>query len=125
MQLPKYSIQEAKIIDAYMSNDLDPYNNIFCMCGILTDFENSWKQERHQSNFKDRHPYTANEYLRIESSLFFGIFEIDKEYRNPPSPDALFNGMLKGLEVLKNIHQEKGEIIDIPVTPEKRILCQI
>lgn len=127
MQLPKYSVQERKIHEAYLNNKIEPLDANFCFCGTLSPNMQGWLFNKPDTNnYKSIHAYTIHEYKRMESALYKGIMETDKTFNcTDSSEEAIFNGMVMALEVLKEIHLKHGEAIDEPVTFKKRVLWQM
>lgn len=111
-----------KIIDAYFKNEIKPLDSRFCFCGSLCN----GKQWLCGNEF-----YSSSEYKRMESALLYELRMIpthcttNHTYHYIPSPgyeEKLFDGMVAALDVLKQIHISRGEIIDEPVTFKKRDL---
>lgn len=130
----KYSEAYDKIIQAYFKDEIKPGSNRFCFCGTLSPNENwRWNSSR---KGKIAYPYSINEYLEMETALFTGMSFILKVivdgYMSPSEfglledhpkyEDALFQGMVNALEALKQIHIERGEIIDEASTFTKRLI---
>lgn len=135
----KLTYQQAydKIIDAYFKNEIRPYEPRFCFCGTLNNNEGEWfnsKLERsgiyytHKELKKMEMPFlmtidyfTLNEGKKIPSSVdnSFSIM-IHHNYEN-----ALFEGMCRALEVLKQIHISRGETIDGNIGFKKRELSKV
>lgn len=123
-----------KIIDAYFKDEIRPMDNSFCFCGMLAN--NNWDWRLQFSSPKNQYHYTALEYTLMESALFKGMGEIlgeviDNRYScseyeqlvedySCEIEDAIFNGMCAALEVLKQIHIDRGEIIDEDLKLTKR-----
>jgi len=126
-----YPEAENKIIQAYFRDEIKPMNPSFCFCGTLNGSD-SWCIARRGFDWPDN--YTRAEYAKMEAALLnelrpFGVRnfsripggwtgDIDE---NIGYEDALFIGMSKALEVLKQIHIDRGENID-PVPFKKREL---
>lgn len=116
-----------KIIQAYFRDEIKPFNANFCFCGTLSP--NSRWHFRH--NLLDQYPYTLPQYGRMERALFsqiskvehLGIGEIVDNV--PYTEDELFLGMTAALEVLKQIHRERGEDVDSLPALTKRNLQPI
>lgn len=129
MQTPTYNEQFNKITEAYIQGKIQPYDREFCFCGTLgyvkTDFfESKW----------DYDLYDWIEYHKMEIALLktirdetIGAEKCESIYIDKPGESAelrhelkthvnyetaLFNGMSAALEVLKQIHISRGEIID-------------
>jgi len=121
-KLPTYQQQFDKITEAYIKGEIKPYEPCFCFCGTLCNNESSWfLSSRGEGNGAGG--YSHKELKRMESAL---VYTIDKQTVNhgckfhlpetvephPNYENALFNGMVAALEVLKQIHIERGEVID-------------
>lgn len=127
MNLPTYKSQFDKITEAYIKGEIKPMSSTFCFCGTLSP-DNRWNTSSKEVALGN-YPYSFVEYKRMEDALFNkGNPCIGKMptplHENKDYEDALFNGMCAALDVLKQIHIEKGEIIEegIPVF-KKRELC--
>lgn len=122
-----YKEAEDKIIQAYFRDEIKPFDSSFCICGTLHGSE-TWNLISYWP--MPESPYTYEEYKRIEWPLLFGINEFlsgkmvygDRE-TSSHWEDALFYGMCAALEVLKQIHIDRGENID-PVPFKKRQLSE-
>lgn len=117
-----------KIIDAYFKDEIRPMDMNFCFCGTL-EGSGLWHWEPKA--------YTMREFKKLEFALLNplnGIYTklfyatendgatksgfhwtwFDKQ--DPPNTkeyeDALFKGMCAALDVLKSIHESRGEIIN-------------
>lgn len=111
-----------KITEAYIRGEIKPLDCKFCFCGTLSP-DNLWYEQRKASDY----PYTMTEYEQMEDALFSGLADITGKAiysgiaicvgerlinHHPNSEEALFEGMKRALEVLRQIHIERGEIID-------------
>jgi hypothetical protein len=120
MHTPTFRESYDLVIDAYFKDQINPYDNDFCICGTLagTAKWNNFGRERVG-------PYSYGEYKRIEMGLLHGINihlchigapmmkTHDKEFQaTSVFEDALFYGMTKSLDVLKEIHESRGEVIE-------------
>lgn len=127
MNTPTYQQQFDKITEAYIRDEIKPLSKLFCFCGTLS---NDW--------MKGDKNYSYKEYADMEEALFSTIPEIEymgkgtlstskfaasiglldfldePEKQIPNYEDKLFSGMVAALEVLKQIHIERGEVIDTP-----------
>ncbi len=136
----RFTYQEAydKIIDAYYKDQIKPMNSQFCFCGTLHEGPD-WRYGKLQKG-----EYTPFEFSKMEAALFDGILneyglswnaDPEKHYvvfasmntlhiadlLRGPSEEALFCGMSKALEVLKEIHRGRGEDVDnLGVSFQKR-----
>jgi len=139
-----------KIIQAYFNDEIQPYNSDFCFCGTLADGADNWCRWSDVTKSQ----YTAKQYSLMEIGLLGTISNImgehipemrDNVFANSTDKtdygslrkqleahekfeDALFQGMCAALEVLKQIHKERGEDVDNISTPftqrKKEQLCQ-
>lgn len=119
MEMKKLTYKEAydKIIEAYFKDEIEPLDPKFCFCGTLcnndaTWFGNSLSIQGRITNFdyRDFNGYTKEQFVEMEAALlkhtsFLRYDDIDYE-------NALFNGMCAALDVLKQIHKERGEDVD-------------
>jgi hypothetical protein len=124
MEKLTYSQAYDKIIQAYFRGEIKPFDSRFCFCGTLSG-SYRW----------DDSGYTDNELMRMESTLLnqfpfvkylgcknvrskSGLFISEEVERmgDEAFESTLFAGMCAALEVLKQIHIERGEVIDeVPV----------
>lgn len=134
------------IIEAYFRNEIQPYRGEFCFCGTLADADASWQG---LENYQTLNGYNRIEFFVMERCLLatlrkqtiggdvsgdniYAIFDgsddekLRKQIQKHPNyENALFNGMYDALCALKQIHLERGEIIDEPIeTFKKRELSQ-
>lgn len=125
-----------KIIDAYFKDEIKPLAGEFCFCGTLNDNNINWC-----GSFVNGEPlpYSLEDFSRMEDALFepllpLGVDKIEQTrwvtggyigrlpYGSPWYETALFAGMTAALEVLKQIHTERGEIIDeVPVFAKREL----
>lgn len=122
--LPSYKTQFDKITEAYIRGEIKPEEPKFCFCGTLCDNTSSWFGFSTKGKHKDFGGYTGLEYAKMEQALFspFMPFNDTKgglictichpSMDSPEYEDLLFLGMTAALEVLKQIHIERGEVID-------------
>lgn len=114
-----YSEAYDKIIQAYFKDELEPYQPNFCFCGNLCDKTDYWFVANAVNNTHNAsHGYSGLELFEMEQALL--------RYVNPGPyteyEDNLFEGMAAALEVLKQIHISRGEIIDEAPTFTKRLI---
>lgn len=134
--LPSYKTQFNKITEAYIKDEIRPMDRSFCFCGTLENGDYKWIDEKTAIGLT----YTYQEYSRMEDALLneltdFHVYKIGDdgwhgnacpELSNPAEYEpALFKGMCNALEVLKQIHIEKGEVIDDTPQFKKRQLATI
>lgn len=123
-----YKEAEGKIFDAYFRDEIKPYDNKFCFCGTLSP-DDLW---HHQFiNGETKYFYTEREYSMMERALLDEIHILAGESKNmihvfieesPDWEDILFKSMCAALEVLKDIHRERGEKVDEDLILTKRNL---
>ncbi len=136
--LPTYETQRQKIIDAYFKDEIKPFSSSFCFCGTLAGNKPDWN-DCQQSNANLA--YTHQEFKRMEQPLLDTVclateaktwishFQDGTQVPVPlikSSPNyeqGLFEGMAASLEVLKQIHIERGEVIDQVPVFTKRVLA--
>lgn len=122
--------QEAynKIIEAYFKDEIIPQNAEFCFCGTLNDHDDDYWVSHYFK--KGGIHYTGQEFQLMEEALFSGLqkygFSLDMAHVEMVAfsnyEDALFNGMCAALEVLKQIHKERGENVDdVPVFTKRTL----
>lgn len=104
-----------KIIEAYFKDEIKPFNSEFCFCGTLS------KNVKWNDMLVDNPFYSYGEYKKMEWALFTGTlhwpkmasFFCLKEYVGKDSyEEYLFKGMSAALDVLKEIHRQRGENVD-------------
>src|SRR5688572_19763374 len=117
--MKKLTYKEAydKIITAYFKDEIKPMNANFCFCGTLCGNTDNWFKGVPGYRLGS-HGYTGRELGRMEAALIFNgewwVRIITNVYSDPHKDyeDALFAGMCAALEVLKDIHRERGEDVD-------------
>lgn len=115
-----------KIIQAYFKDEIHPANPMFCFCGNLCDNTQDWfgiPLELHRNS----HGYKGQDFVRMESALFGSITNefhlLLHDVGSAEYEDALFAGMSAALEVLKQIHRERGEDVDsVPVFTKRQLV---
>ncbi len=139
--MPTYFEQREKIIQAYLSEDIQPFEPKFCFCGTLCNHTANWfyGQSEVPENFQPRHMryssfgYAGIELYAMEEALLKTIhselgsteliYSSEDHYGDDLESkdgfeDALFLGMCAALDVLKEIHRSRGEDVDTePATP--------
>lgn len=116
-----------KIIRAYFRDEIKPNSYEFCFCGTLHG-NRDWDVD-------ERGSYSIPQYRAMEAALFSSFPETDWRYSMPsldiPAPEKnipqyeekLFLGMSAALDVLKQIHIERGEVIDeTPVFTKRQLV---
>jgi hypothetical protein len=118
-----------KIIDAYFKDEIKPFHPAFCFCGTLCENKAEWYGISlfestmggvFSSSHHASHGYTGQHFERMESALLNRLCFVDQKSDN--WEDALFKGMCAALEVLKQIHLSKGEIIDEVPEFKRRVM---
>lgn len=137
-----------KIIDAYFKDEIKPFDAEFCFCGTLCKKRSSFWLGSGYSNKQLRmmegallvtlqkktvgfigEPVWVRDMCLPGDQLAFhlnnqeGVTEF-QILEHPIYEDALFSGMSAALDVLKQIHIERGEIIDEVPEFVKRELLQ-
>jgi len=114
-----------KIIDAYFKDEIQPYDAKFCFCGTLA--ENSYDWHNRSSNIfeeikhRDYKYYKGVDYARMEHALLSNINGLPNYHSDYET--ALFSAMSAALDVLKQIHIERGEVIDeVPVFTKRELV---
>lgn len=108
-----------KIIDAYFKDEIQPMDPEFCFCGTISP-NHWWRMQDMHPEIK--YPYSANEYMKMEYALFCGIGLLIGDNYDLFYEDALFKGMCAALEVLKQIHESRGEVVEEDRRLQKRVL---
>ena len=124
MEKLTYKEAETKIFDAYFKDEIKPYSTTFCFCGTLCNNTRKWFWAE-RTLHRDSHGYKGNDFVKMESALLNKLYvhnmfvgsENEEIYE-----DILFEAMCDALDVLRQIHIERGEIIDEPIVLKKRQL---
>lgn len=115
-----------KIIDAYFKDEIQPFNPEFCFCGTLCDGSN-WFNGVSYPEVMEHCPYSG--YTGLQLGIM-GKSLLDRVWNVPTSDesyeDELFAGMSAALDVLKQIHIERGEVIDedIPAFTKRELVTK-
>lgn len=123
-----YSQAYNKIIDAYFKDEIKPFKEQFCFCGTLSPNANWSNSHLLDVRIHKHYPYSVDEYGRMEEALFSRmpktrwrgvgwVWKKHERHEDNYTEDELFNGMCAALEVLKEIHRERGENVDTEATP--------
>lgn len=109
-----------KIWNAYFKDEIEPLDANFCFCGTLCENKTDWFHDSPEKEHKDYGSYTGKEYGKME----FPMLNIDSYRGDPDYEDRLFEGLLESLEVLKQIHRERGEVIpeDEPLLTKRKLV---
>lgn len=148
MEKPTFRQQYDKITSAYLNNELEPYSTCACFIGNLlgsTRWADARTRDFLESKIKpDKHAcdwlrevscgmYTGEDITILEHNFLKIIDDntiesgrIDGNYafprqRHPNYEEALYLAMVSTLDMLKNIHESKGENVDAPKL-KKRVL---
>lgn len=105
-----------KIIEAYFKDEIHPLDSSFCFCGTLCDNKTDWFGSARYFHF-DSHGYKGDDFVLMETALLDTIYPSDTPVGfncigSPGYEQLLFEGMCAALDVLKQIHIERGEAID-------------
>lgn len=119
-----YTKQFDKMTRLYIAGKVQPLNADECFAGDVLDNGREWFQMVHSKNFShlDQYRprflnfYSIDDMRRMEKAFMneisIGLWLVKwvpgmkKRYE-----DHVFNAFCKGLEELKRIHEEKGEVI--------------
>lgn len=129
------------LIDAYYKDKIKPYDPEFCFCGTLNNNDSDWYDWRCSAYASNVHEdglnYNGRELWRMEDALLITLhIELNTEnkysqFRNHFDvtedlyyEEVLFEGFCKALDVLKQIHIERGEVIDEVCELSKRVLVK-
>lgn len=117
-----------KITEAYFKDQIKPLSSSFCFCGTLCNNERGWFISP-RSEHADSHGYKGTEFVKMETVFLNTIQEFESDSgkwntQNPKYEEGVFAGMSAALDVLKQIHIERGEIIDEVPEFVKRELLQ-
>lgn len=138
---PSYKTQFDKLTRAYIANDVKPYDACACFIGNLLNNSNNWCfrdgswDERFSVNESFRSIieqtlrlqagglYTPEEIFSMEA-LFLKTFSNRKheDFNYQESEQSLFDAFCVTLDLLKQIHESKGEVITETLAFNKREL---
>lgn len=129
--LPSYNEMFNKITEAYISGKLEPCNSCACFIGNMLNGKYGWADKRILSNpiialKPDEYEtvfgfYTMSEIVSMEENFLHTINLSDGQKSNKYE-DTLFMAMETTLDMLKSIHESKGEIIDeAPVFTKRQL----
>lgn len=137
MNTPTYEQQWQKITEAYMRDEIKPYNSTFCFCGTLCDKSSKWYGDV-MTYHHSQNGYEGNDFVKMETalltvinnrlklSLFSNFIDVDgiikRYFEHPDYESALFLGMTEALEVLRQIHAERCDVTAIEIPLVKRSL---
>jgi hypothetical protein len=132
MQQLTYRQAYDKIIEAYFKDEIEPFIPSFCFCGTLNcnkaEYWQGWS-DKTSGIF-----YEGDELQKMEDALIDTLskgmeidcredLDTDELKDNPKYEVALFDAMSAALDVLKQIHKERGEKVDedIPVFTQRKL----
>lgn len=121
--LPTYQQQFNKITEAYIKGEILPFKACFCFIGNLLNKTDQWVDARNSfcdvPNFFINNSLMEKEIIRHAGGLYkpMEIAQMETLFcrtyqKHGKTEDALFIAMCAALEVLKQIHIERGEVID-------------
>lgn len=123
-----------KIVNAYIKDQIEPYNSCFCFVGNLLNNISGWGTTRSSENYefldndlkssreqrKSYHIYrikeeskgfyNSDDITRLEYNFLNTIEQEDK--KETESEEGIYRAMESTLMLLKQIHEEKGEIVE-------------
>lgn len=114
-----------KIIAAYFKDEIQPWESQFCFCGNLNDKNPGWGYIWDYNNYYSYEQYNKMEYALLDSLFYETVSGITKcaDTGNLLYEEKLFDGMSAALDVLKQIHIERGEIIDeVPEVTKRELV---
>lgn len=138
-----YKEASEMIIAAYFADQINVNNAEFCFCGTLCGNSERWAFPLPGEEL----PYSYDEYGRMEAALF-SVFDVkwvcngtikiltpyrmhnfdqcrwfDRFLTTQKGEQKVFEGMCAALDVLKQIHIERGEVIDeVPEFKQRPVL---
>ena len=138
---PSYSQQFNKLTEAYISEKVQPLSPCACFVGNLLNNTSDWilakqcinnlfpfdsmfyKQAKSSIIKESNGLYTVEEIIMLERLFMVVTNCFNKEERSPEQcENRLFEAFEKTLDLLKQLHIQKGEIIyEVPVF-KKRVL---
>lgn len=101
-----------KITEAYIRGEIQPFSPEFCFCGTLCGGREWYRGVRFPLvvNQFPHSGYSGLELGTMEKALLDEVWDVLE--RSEQYEEKLFSGMSAALDVLKQIHIERGEIID-------------
>jgi hypothetical protein len=129
---PTFEIQYQKIVSAYYKNELKPLSSCACFIGNLLNNNSEWANARCYVNMiedfewymhdfgintikeESKGLYSIEEIIGMESSFIQLCFPGEspgKRNADLLKEENLFNAMVSTLEMLRKIHESKGEIV--------------
>jgi len=123
--MKKLTYKEAydKIIAAYFRDEIKPFSPSFCFCGTLCNGD-KWYRGVSFPTAVIHNPYygyTGCQLGLMEKALLDKVWHLGEI--SDGWEDAIFSGMCAALEVLKQIHKERGEDVDsVPVFTKRELV---
>lgn len=128
---PTYKEQFDKLTKAYINDEVEPMFPCACFIGNLLNGRGDWVNMRRLdlSNYT-YHPYKANKldpeyrfYTATELAKMENMFMTTPEgYLGRPIEETFFRRFSTTLDILKQIHISKGEVIDdVPVFKKREL----
>lgn len=132
------------LVIAYMRDEIRPYDPSFCIAGNLNDHSDKWFNHYTgggcHCHFTGIY-YSGSELFRLEEALLEHLhkkLKTEQKYstairypsgkfkcdvmEHPRYEEELFNGVVKALRVLKQIHKERGDKFKRRPSVKKRVL---
>ncbi len=134
-----------RLTEAYIKDQIQPYNPEFCFCGTLNDSSPQWFNsscaEKQANKHNDGIHYSGEELFAMENEFLnhlhvklntaekydpFSLIRKGIVYTiyHPQYEQVLFEAFCKALDVLKQIHIDRGEVIDEVPEFKKRVLTK-
>jgi hypothetical protein len=141
MNKPTFKEQSEKIIQAYLKCGIEPMNPRGCFVGNLLNNTKEWRKgigfvygtttadvtlklEAMRSISKEsKNLYSLQEIADIENNFMTIVTGHWSHMGSDYSEDELFEAMISTLELLKQIHILKGEVIEEEIVLQKRELA--
>jgi len=141
MNKPTFKEQSEKIIQAYLKCEINPWAPCACFVGNLLNRSGKWVSRlpgsHNRGKIWENHPglphaidsvfiessglYSLQDVLLLEKN-FLDIIDDNRTQDWEQTEEGLFLAMVSTLEMLKQLHISKGEIIEEEVTLQKRQL---
>jgi hypothetical protein len=135
MNTPTFKEQFDKITRAYFNDELKPLNSCACFIGNIFDKDSRWQWIREFDTTEDncsrwrgikneRYPWmrdAASEYIKFFFNGFYScedIINMESNFltiwdaKGGRTEQSLFEAMDSTLDMLRRIHESKGEIIE-------------
>lgn len=128
MNTPTFKQQFDKITAAYIENKLDPWEACACFIGNMLNGKDDWINGRYEHGTICYAPEALQSAMRCIKEEAGGLYSlrevVDMEHNfllivekankmdNKQYENALFEAMSSTLDMLKKIHESKGEVID-------------